>query len=119
MGRTDQPARFVGELFLDFNVLGVIFGFLVVGYIAAVLQNRFEATAEALEIYILQFAALWLSYFVISSLEVVSQTAIYFSWPIYGFLLFKAVARLRLGGRSAEIPIILRTNGHLSVYRSS
>ena len=89
IGRNDQPPTFVGELFLDFHVFGVIFGFLAVGFLAAILQNRFEVATEPFEVFVLQFASLWFSYFVVSSLEVVSQTAVDFSWPIYGFLLYR------------------------------
>jgi len=89
LGRDDQPALGVAEFFLDFSVFGVIAGFLTVGALVATLQNCFDRANEPFEVYVLQFASVCFSYIVVSGIEEVSQHAIYLSWPIYCFLLYR------------------------------
>lgn len=95
LGRSDQPITFVGELFLDFSIFGVIAGFVAVGACAGVLQNRFESSPEPFEVYVLQFASIFLSYLVIWGLGEVSLQVIDLSWPVYFFLLYRAIERGR------------------------
>jgi hypothetical protein len=102
LGRGDQPATFAGELFLDFSVFGVIAGFLAVGTLVAILQNCFEASSEPLEVYVLQFASVCLSYFVVCGLEEVSQHATYLLWPIYCFLLYRTITKRRPSRRDGS-----------------
>ncbi|MDQ2833588.1 MAG: hypothetical protein M3Y50_07540 [Acidobacteriota bacterium] len=92
-GRTDLPSPFAGELFLDFHLGGVIAGFFVVGYLLCLLENAFQTAREPLEIYILQFAAVWLGYTVTSSISVVSLAAIYLAVPIYVILFLRRLRR--------------------------
>ena len=85
----DQVAPFIGELFLDLHLAGVLIGFSAVGWAVASLQNRYEAASSALEVYVTQFAAVWSSYLLVGSLDVVCHVAIYYPLPIYLYLLLR------------------------------
>jgi hypothetical protein len=92
-GRQDQPAPFIGELYLDFSVLGVVVALFAVGAFTAVLQNRFDLASEPLEIYILQFTGLCSSYFIVCGMAEVTQFATYLFWPVYCLLLYRKMER--------------------------
>jgi oligosaccharide repeat unit polymerase len=89
MGREDQPAPFVGELYLDFSVIGVAVGLFAVGGLVAALENRFDLATEPLAIYVVQFTSLCCSYFVVCGMAEVAQFATYLFWPIYCLLLYR------------------------------
>ena len=108
MGREDQPAPFLGELYLDFSVFGVVVGLFAVGAIVAALQNRFDLAAEPLEIYILQFTGLCCSYFIVCGMAEVTQFATYLFWPVYCLLLFRKIER---GGYLRNLSIALSGPG--------
>jgi hypothetical protein len=59
---------------------------LAFGWITAKLQQRFEASRTATEIYVLQFATVWLGFLTVGSIEVLAQIALYSSIPIYVYL---------------------------------
>jgi hypothetical protein len=81
----DQIVPFQGELFLDFAYFGVVAGFGLFGLVLARVQSAFVAAADAFAAFAWQYAATWLGFLVIGSLAVVSQIAIYFSWPLLVF----------------------------------
>lgn len=83
----DQIPQFTYELFRDFNVFGVLFGFAAVGCTLAVLQVRFDRAGSALQCYILQYAAVWLGFLTVGGVDVLSQIAIYSAPPIYAYLI--------------------------------
>jgi len=104
MGREDQPAPFVGELYLDFSVFGVVLGHVAVGALTAALQNRFVLAAEPLELYILQFTSLCCSYFIVCGMAEVTQFATYLFWPVYCLLLFR---KLQRGGHLGSVVALI------------
>jgi hypothetical protein len=81
----DQNASFVGETFLDFSVVGVVFGYAIFGWIIFRVQRAFEGARSSLELYIWQFLSVWLCFVIIGSIDVISQILIYSCWPIYLF----------------------------------
>ena len=93
----DQIPQFAYELFRDFHVFGVVAGFALLGSLVAFLQLRFERASTALEAYILQYAAVWLGFLTVGSIDVLAQVAIYSAPPVYIFLW----RRRRLLGRDA------------------
>jgi hypothetical protein len=102
--RTDHPALFIAELFLDFSVLGVIAGFALVGRLVAALQDRFIAAGEPFELFLIQFAGVCLSYTVMSGIEEVAQFAIFLCWPVYAFFLYrKMFSSRRNHSRGAQL----------------
>lgn len=95
----DQNPQFTYELFRDFNVFGVLFGFAAVGCTLSVLQAHFDSADSALQSYILQYAAVWLGFLTVGSIDVLSQIAIYSAPPLYVFL-FQRRRSLRRDTRS-------------------
>jgi hypothetical protein len=82
----DQVISFVGELFLNFHVPGIVLGFALLGGLLSWLQNAFLRAESALPIYVIQLTAIWLLFLMVGSVSVVSQIAIYFYGPIYLYL---------------------------------
>jgi len=74
---------FQGELFLDFHIVGVVAGYVLLGWVAHKLQGRFERSTSSLELYVWQYTAIWTSFLIFGSVSVVSQIVIYSFWPIY------------------------------------
>lgn len=89
----DQILPFSGEMFLNFHILGVIAGFGVLAIVTACLHGLFERATSAIEVYIWQYAAVWILFLVIGSISVVSQILFYFCWPIYAYLVWHKIAR--------------------------
>jgi hypothetical protein len=86
---TDQNVPFQGELFLDFTLPGVIFGYIGLGFAFRWLQRRFEVADGAFSAFAWQYSAIWTSFLVFGSLAIFTQTAIYFFWPIVIFSLLR------------------------------
>ena len=93
---SDQILPFSGELFLNFNAAGVIVGFCCLAAVTRWLQRSFERASTSLEVYIWQYAAVWVLFLVIGSISVVSQIQFYFFWPIYGYFGWKHLTSQRL-----------------------
>lgn len=91
----DQVISFLGELFLNFHVPGVVAGFALLGALLSCLQNAFLKSDSALPIYVIQLTAIWLLFLVVGSVSVVSQIAIYFYGPIYLYLCLPKPGRRR------------------------
>jgi len=89
VGVFDQNLPIQGELFINFHIIGVIFGFLLLGYATARLQRAFTGASTALDEYICVYTTIWLLFLVVGSLSAVSQIFIYFFWPIYGYFILK------------------------------
>ena len=85
----DQIVPFQGELFLDFNIAGVIIGYCFLGWIAHKLQRAFERSRSCLDLFIWQYAAIWTFFLIFGSISVVSQIYFYFGWPIYLYFLYR------------------------------
>lgn len=82
----DQNVPFQGEWFLDFNVLGVLFGSAIFGWVLHRLQGAFERSRSSIEIYIWQYLSVWTCFLIFGfgGIGVQSQVMIYYCWPIYG-----------------------------------
>lgn len=80
----DQNASFVGETFLDLNIIGVLGGFTIFGWILFHLQHAFERSGSSLDLYIWQYLAVWGCFVIFGSIEVPSEILIYYCLPIYG-----------------------------------
>jgi hypothetical protein len=97
----DQIAPFVGELFLDFHLAGVLAGFCLLGWAAHRLQRAFESSTTSIDIFVWQYFAIWTFFVIFGSASVVSQVFLYFGWPFYFYLFWK---RLGASARCAREP---------------
>jgi hypothetical protein len=79
----DQIIPFQGELFINFQLPGVIVAYLLLGLAFQRVQRGFERAPTSLQSFSWQYAATWLAYLVAGGLAPVSQIFVYFFWPIY------------------------------------
>ena len=94
---------------MDFGVPGVIIGFLVLGALIARMQSIFERSETALGLYVTQYTAMWVSFLIIGSLEVVSQIFVFFFWPIYVLVGFEILRRRPINGLGSDASLGGRT----------
>ena len=97
----DQVVPLQGELIMNFGIPSVPLGFALVGALIATLETRFRRARTALQIYVWQYTAVWCSFLIVGSIEVVSQILVYFFLPLYVLALMNAVRPDRSRG-SAE-----------------
>jgi hypothetical protein len=90
----DQIVPFQGELFINFHVIGVIAGYILLGYLTVKLQRAFENAQNTFETFSFFYFAIWLLFLIKGSLAVTSQIYIYFFWPMYIYFLLPR-ARIR------------------------
>lgn len=92
----DQNPPFQAESFLDFHIVGVLFGSAMFGWVLHRLQRAFERSRSSIEIYIWQYLSVWTCFLIfgLSGLNVQSQVMCYYCWPIYAYWYSKK--RLRL-----------------------
>ena len=79
----DQVVPFEGELYWTGGLAAVAAGFVLLGFLLAWLQAGFDSAGGAFQTYSYQYAAIWATFLVVGSLEVVSQIVVYFFWPIF------------------------------------
>ena len=79
----DQIIPQNGELYMNFYLIGVVLGNVLLGGFLALLQSKFAAARTAVESYAWVMLALW-SVFP-GSLSVASQIYVYTFWPIYSY----------------------------------
>jgi hypothetical protein len=103
-GTLDQVVPFQGELFLSFHIIGVFFGFCVVGWVLARLQAGFDRTGSAFASYVYQYTATWVAFLIQGSLAVLSQILVFFFWPIYAWAAWSAMSRYRRQRRPLAVP---------------
>jgi hypothetical protein len=89
--KIDQIVPFQGELFINFHVIGVIAGYILLGYLTVKLQRAFENAHNTFETFSLFYFAIWLLFLIGGSIAVTSQIYIYFFWPIYIYFLLPRV----------------------------
>jgi hypothetical protein len=92
-GHPDENPSFVGEVFLDFNVLGVIAAFLLIGYATAVLQQKVLTATHAFEVYVFQMIGIYLVASVLISVDVLGQFFVFYMFPFYFYFAFRAWRR--------------------------
>lgn len=88
----DQVVPFQAELFINFHVLGVLLGYITLGFAVTTMHRlclRSPTTFEAITWY---FIGMWMLFAIPGSLAVVAQIAVFFLWPIY---IYFGVTRLR------------------------
>jgi hypothetical protein len=92
----DQVIPFIGELFINLHLPGVVLGYAGLGVATSYLQKRFMGSSEAFEIYCWMFAAVWLLFLVYGSIAALSQICVYSGWPIYVFFIWRRRAGIRM-----------------------
>lgn len=93
-GHPDENPSFVGEVFLDFNFLGVVVSFWLVGCAIAILQRRVLAATNAFEVYAFQMMSVFFVAAILISVDVLAQFFVFNMFPFYFyFALRPAVAR--------------------------
>ena len=103
----DQNPSFAGEAFLDFHVVGVVFGFAAFGWVLFRLQQSFDRSRSSVELYVWQYLSIWICFVIVGSIEVPSQILIYSCWPIYVFWLNRRSAR-RCADSIYAVPVTVR-----------
>jgi len=87
----DQIAPFQGEIFLDFNLAGVLAGFCALGWMAWELQFAFVHSQSSFEMFCWQYFAVWIFFLIFGSMSVVTQIFISSCWPFYVYFLYRAL----------------------------
>lgn len=100
----DQVFPFNSEMFLNFNIFGVVAGFCLLAVLAFWLQREFERATSALEVYIWQYTAIWVLFLIMGAISVVTQVLFYFYCPIYIIFLCSRRATRALKGRQQWQP---------------
>ncbi len=89
----DQIFPFASEMFLNFNIVGVIGGFVSSQWsLRSWLQQGFERAPSALEVYVWQYTAIWVLFLIMGSLSVVAQALFYFYLANLSLLFLSRVA---------------------------
>ncbi len=89
LNSADQVVPFLGELYLNFHVVGIVVGFGLLGYVINIFQRRYESAENSFETYAWFFVSMWTLFLVVGSVAVVSQMCVYFFWPFYVYWLLK------------------------------
>ena len=87
----DQVIPFDAEVFVNFHVFGVVIAFFLLGLVIAHLQTRFHTAPNSFEAYYYFLMSVWISFLVIGSAAVTSQIFVYFFWPVYLYMVTKAL----------------------------
>jgi hypothetical protein len=83
----DQVIPQDGELYMNFHLVGVVLGNLLLGGFLAWLQGKFMAAPTPVESYAWVMLAIWTVF--PGSLSVASQIYVYSFWPIYTYFTVK------------------------------
>jgi hypothetical protein len=79
----DQIIPFVGELFINFHVIGVVAGFYLLGRAVLLLDRSLAGAEDPLSRYLYMYLGVWCSFLILGSVASVSQILVYFCWPLY------------------------------------
>ena len=79
----DQNIPYDAEFYLNFQAVGVILGYLLLGLLQAFLQTRFLHARQPITSYAWLSIGIWTMF--PGSLPVLSQICVYSFWPIYAF----------------------------------
>jgi hypothetical protein len=101
-GHPDENPSFVGEVFLDFNVMGVIAAFWLVGYAIATLQQRVLHATQAFEVYVFQTIGIYLLASVLLSVDVLGQFYVFNMFPFYVYFALRPFLRKVGAGKGLE-----------------
>jgi len=100
----DQIVPFAGELMVDFNLLGVIAGYLLLGIIMWNLEHKFLEAQQgsAIIAYCWFIISYWAAFLIGSSLSIFSQVMINAFWPIWVLFALRSILSRR------ERPVVVR-----------
>jgi hypothetical protein len=79
----DQVIPFLGELFINFHVVGLLLGYIGIGILLAHLNLRFLTARSSFGTYCLFVMSYWVAFLIIGGLAASSQIFIFMLWPIY------------------------------------
>jgi hypothetical protein len=88
-GVADQILAAGAELYWNFGVVGVVGGYLLLGWVVRRLDERSRVTSDPLETYTYCFLGVWFVLVTINSLSVLAQILVYFLWPAYVTILLR------------------------------
>jgi hypothetical protein len=104
LGFEDQIIPFATELFLNFHVVGVLGGFLLLGMLLASFEQYLDYVPSAFGTFAVQYAMTWAAMLLVWSVSVYSQILFYYFWPVYVFVGLRwARSRLRTLNRSRQL----------------
>jgi hypothetical protein len=89
----DQIIPFLGELFINFHLVGVLLGFYYLGRVVLWLDVSLAKSRDLLGRYLFMYFGAWASFLILGSVAGVSQILVYFCWPLYGLALVSHVVR--------------------------
>lgn len=84
----DQNIPYDAEFYMNFQAVGVVFGYLLLGFLQAFVQNRFFFARQPIASYAWLTIGIWIVF--PASLPVLSQICIYSFWPIYLYAFLQA-----------------------------
>jgi hypothetical protein len=105
---TDLVAPFVGEVYLDFNLPGVILAFFLLGWGAHRLQRASESPKSSFDLFVWNYLAIWEMQLIYGSADCLSQFCIIFTSPIFFYFIYR---RLFLVPRHTASPHARPTRG--------
>ena len=85
----DQNFHYDAELYLNYQLVGVILGYLLIGFVQQFLQMRFRNAGRPITSYAWLIVGTWTMF--PGSLPVLSQLCIYSFWPIYAYAIIDKV----------------------------
>lgn len=91
----DQNVPFVGELFWNFHVAGIILCFFLLGLVAARLQRSFSTAISPLSAYVWCWISIWTLLLITGSSGVTSQLYLQDFWPVYVWCVLEYFRRAR------------------------
>jgi hypothetical protein len=84
----DQILPLGAELYWNFWVPGVLFGFMGLGIVIALLDRAFVRSRSLFEAFALQYLGVWTAFLIVGSLTSLSQVALYFLYPMLVLYLY-------------------------------
>jgi hypothetical protein len=84
----DQNIPYDAEFYMNFQAVGVILGYFLLGFIGAFLQRQFFFAKRPIASYVWLTLGIWTVF--PASLPVFSQICVYSFWPIYVYAFFRS-----------------------------
>jgi hypothetical protein len=83
----DQNIPYDAEFYMNFQAVGVVLGYLLLGFLQSIAQYRFFFARQPIASYAWLTIGIWIVF--PASLPVLSQICVYSFWPIYGYAFFR------------------------------
>jgi hypothetical protein len=84
----DQNIPYDAEFYMNFQAVGVILGYLLLGFLQSFVQNQFFFARQPIASYAWLTIGIWIVF--PASLPVLSQICVYSFWPIYAYAFYQA-----------------------------